>query len=119
VDAVTVALIEEETSLARKNDQVGSNLNIAGTTRQALAARTQHGERRGYGGYGNRKPYRRPSNSRLRCFYCTQEGHKEGDCRVKQEAERLKEERSPQRPSAQTAQVNFGDCPSEVVVHGL
>jgi len=32
VDAVTAALIEEETSLARRNDQVGSNHNIAGTT---------------------------------------------------------------------------------------
>ena len=39
VDAVTAALIEEETSLARRNDQVGSNLNIAGTTRPVLAAR--------------------------------------------------------------------------------
>jgi len=38
VDAVTSALTEEETSLARRNDQVGSNLNIAGTIRQALAA---------------------------------------------------------------------------------
>jgi hypothetical protein len=119
VDAVTAALIEEETSLARRNDQVGSNLNIAGTTRQALAARTQHGKRRGYGGYGNRKPYGRPSNSGLRCFYCTREGHKESDCWVKQEAERLKEGRSSQRPSAQTARVNFGDYPSETVVHGL
>jgi len=65
VDAVTAALIEEETSLAQRNDQVGSNLNIAGTTRQALAARTQHGKQRGYGGYRNRKPYGRPSNSGL------------------------------------------------------
>ena len=119
VDAVTAALIEEETSLARRNDQVGSNLNIAGTTRQALAARTQHGKRRGYGGYGNRKPYGRPSNSGLRCFYCTRERHKESDCWAKQEAERLKEERSSQRPSVQTARVNFGDYPSEAVVHGL
>jgi len=118
-DAVTAALIEEETSLARRNDQVGSNLNIAGTTRQALAARTQHGKRRGYGGYGNRKPCGRPSNSGPRCFYCTREGHKESDCWVKQEAERLKEERSSQRPSAQTARVNFGEYPSETVVHGL
>jgi len=51
VDAVTAARIEEETSLARRNDQVGSNLNIAGTTRQALAAIARHGKRRGYGGY--------------------------------------------------------------------
>jgi len=80
VDAVTAALIEEETSLALRSDQVGSNLNIAGTTRQALAARTQHGTRRGYGGYGNRKPYGRPSNSGPRCFYCTREGYKESDC---------------------------------------
>ena len=119
MDAATEALIEEEKSLPRRNDQVGSNLNIAGTTRQALAARTQHGKRRGYGGYGNRKPYGGPSKSGLRCFYCTREGHKEGDCRVKQEAERLREERSSQRPSAQTARVNFGDYPSEVVAHGL
>jgi len=111
VDAVTAALIEEETSLARRTDQVGSNLNIAGTTRQALAARARHGKRRGYGGYGNRKPYGRPCNSGLRCFYCTREGHKEGDCQVKKEAERLTEERSSQRPSAQTARVNFWGLP--------
>jgi len=108
VDAVTAALIEEETSLARRTDQVGSNLNIAGNTRQALAARARHGKRRGY---GNRKPYGRPSNSGLRCFYCTREGHKEGDCQVKKEAERLTEERSSQRPSAQTARVNFWGLP--------
>jgi len=71
VDAAPAALIEEGTSLARMNDQLGSILNTAGTTRQALAARTQHGKRRGYGGYGNRKPYGRPSNSVPQCFYCT------------------------------------------------
>jgi len=38
---------------------------------------------------------------------------------MKQEAERLREERSSRRPSAQTARVNFGDYPIEVVVHGL
>jgi len=119
VEAITAALTEEETSLARRNDQVGSNFNTAGTTRQALAPRTQHGKRRGYGGYGNRKPYERISNSVPLCFYLTREGHKEGDCLVKQEAERLREERSSQRPSAQTARVNFGDYPSEVVVQGL
>ena len=119
MNAVTVALIEEETSFARRNDQVGSNLNIAGTKRQALAARTRHGKRRGYGGYGNRKPYGRSSNLGLRCFYRTREGYKEGDCQVKQETERPREERSSLRPSAQTARVNFGDYPSEVVVHGL
>ena len=119
MDALTAALIEEETLLARRNDQVGSNLNIASTTSQALAARARHGKRRGYGGYGNRQPYGRPSNSGLRCFYCTREGHKEGGYQVKQEAERLREERNSQRPSAQTALVNFGDYPSEVVVHGL
>ena len=120
VDAVTAALIQEETPLARRNDQVGSNLNVAGTTTQALAATAHHrGKRRGGSSYGDRKPYERPRDSRLQCFYCTREGHKEADCWVKQEAERLKQERQSRGASAQTARVNFGDYTSGTVVQGL
>jgi len=63
--------------------------------------------------------YERPSDSQLRCFYCTREGHKEASCQLTQDAERLRKERWSQKASAQTARVNFGDCPSEVVVHRL
>ena len=112
MDADTAALIEEATSIAPRNHQVVSYLHIAGTTRQALSARTQHGKRRIYAAYGNRKPYERWSNLGLRCFRFTQEGHKEGDCRVKQAAEWLSEERSIHRPSMQTARVNFGYYPT-------
>jgi hypothetical protein len=38
--AGTAALIKEETSLVRRNDEVGSNLNFAGITRQARGAKT-------------------------------------------------------------------------------
>jgi hypothetical protein len=120
LDAVTTTLIDAEASIALRNDQVGTNLNVAGTTTQALAATTRYrGKRRGRGGYADRKPYGRPSDSGLQCFYCTREGHKEENCWVKQDAERLRDERRSQKASAQTARVNFGDYPSEVVVHGL
>jgi hypothetical protein len=120
LDAVTTTLMDAEASMALRNDQVGTNLNVAGTTAQALAATTRfRGKRRGRGGYGDRKPYGRPTDSGLRCFYCSREGHKEVDCRVKPDAERLREERKSQRPSAQTAWVNFGDYPSDAAVHGF
>jgi len=120
LDAVTTILIDAEASMALRNDQVGSNLNIAGTTTQALAAMTQHrGRRGGHSSYRGWKPYERPSDSQLRCFYCTREGRKEASCQLKQDAERLRKEMWSQKVSAQTARVNFGDCLSEVVVHGL
>jgi hypothetical protein len=61
LDAVPTTLIDAEASIAHRNDQVGSNLNIAGTTSQALAATTgHHGNRRGGTSYSGRKPYERP-----------------------------------------------------------
>jgi len=42
LDAVTTTLIDAEASMTLRNDKVGSNLNIAGTTTQALAATTRH-----------------------------------------------------------------------------
>jgi len=52
LDAVTTTLIDAEASMALRNDQVGTNLNIAGTTSQALAATTRHHrKRRGGDGY--------------------------------------------------------------------
>jgi len=120
LDAITTTLIDAEASMALRNDQVGTNLNIAGTTSQALAATTRHHrKRRGGDGYRGRKAYERSSNSGLQCFYCTREGHKEADCQLKQNAEDLRKERWSQKASAQTARVNFGDCPDEVVVHSL
>jgi len=47
LDAVTTTLIDAEASMALRNDQVGSNLNITGTTTQALAAMTRHRGKRG------------------------------------------------------------------------
>jgi len=106
--------------MALRNDKVGSTLNIAGTTMQALAAITHHhGKRRGVSGHRGRKPYERPGDSQLRCFYCTREGQKEADCWLKQDAERLRKERWPPRASAQTARVNHGGYSDEVVVYGL
>ena len=120
LDAVATTLIDAEASMALRNDQVGTNLNIAGTTSQALAATTHHhGKRRGVSGRRGRKPYERPGDSGIRCFYCTREGHKEADCRLKQDAERLRKERWSQRASAQTARANLGGYSDEVVVHGL
>jgi len=120
LDAITTTLIDAEASMAHRNDQVGTNLNITSTTSQALAVVTcRHGKRRGGVSYRGRKPYERPSNSGLRCFYCTREGHKEVDCQLKQDAEGLRKERWSQKASEQTARVNFGDCPDEVMVHGL
>jgi len=89
LDAVTTTLIDAEASMALRNDQVGSNLNIAGTTTtQALAAMTRHrGKRGGHGSYKGWKPSERPSDSQLRCFYCTREGHNEASCQLKQDAE--------------------------------
>jgi len=120
LDAATTTLIDAEASTALRNDKVGSNLNIAGTTTQALAATTRHrGKRRGVSGHRGRKPFERPGDSGPRCFYCTREGSKEADCRLKQDAERLRKERWPQRASAQTARVHHGGYSDEVVVHGL
>jgi len=120
LDAVTTTLIDAEASMALRNDKVGSNLNIAGTATQALAASTcHHGKRRGVSGHRGRKPYERPGDSGPQCFYCTREGHKEADCRLKQDAERLRKKRWPRRASAQTARVNHGGYSDEVVVHGL
>jgi len=120
LDAVTTTLIDAEAAMALRNDQVGSNLKIAGTTTQALAALTRHcGRQGGHGSYRGWKHYKRPSDSQLRCFYCTREGYKEASCQLKQDAEQLRKERWSQKDSAQTAWVNFGDCPSEVVVHSL
>jgi len=113
-------VIDTEASMALRNDQVSTNLNITSTTTQALAATTcHHGKRRGVSGHRGRKPYERPDDSGLRCFYCTREGHKEADCWLKQDAERLRKERWSQRASAQTAQVNDRGYSDEVVVHGL
>jgi len=108
LDAVTTTLIDAKASMALCNDKVGSNLNIGGTATQGLAATTRHhGKRRGVSGHRDRKPYKRPGDSGPRCFYCTREGHKETDCQLKQDAERLRKERWPQRASAQTARVFF------------
>jgi len=120
LDVVTTTLIDAEASMALRNDQAGTNLNIAGTTSQALAAMTHHhGKRRGVSGHRGRKPYERSGDSGLQCYYCTREGHKEADCRLKQDAERLRKERWSQRASSPTAQVNHGGYSDEVVVHGL
>jgi len=106
--------------MALRNDQVGTNLNFAGTPSQAVAATTHHhGKRRGVSGHRGRKPYERPGDSGLRRFYCTREGYKEAACRLKQDAERLRKERSSQSASAQTARANLGGCSDEVVVHSL
>jgi len=52
LDAVTTKLIDAEAAMAFCNDQVGTNLNIASTTSQALAAVTcRYGKRRGGDGY--------------------------------------------------------------------
>jgi len=93
LDAFTTTLIDTEASMALRNDKLGSNLNIAGTTTQAPAVTTRHrGKRRGHGSCGGRKPYERPSDSQLQWFYCTREGHKEASCQLKQDAERPKAE---------------------------
>ena len=58
LDAVTTTLIDDKASMALRNDKVGSKLNIAGTTTQALAATIRHrSKRRGHGSYRGRKPY--------------------------------------------------------------
>jgi len=63
LDAITTILIDAEALMALSNYQVGTNLNIASTTSQALAAVTRrHGKRQGGDGYRGQKPYKRPSN---------------------------------------------------------
>lgn len=117
MDAVAAARIEEETSIRTEERPSRFEHQHRRKHRQALAARTQHVTRRGYGGYGNRKPY--GGITGYDAFYYTREGHKEGNFRVKQQAERLREDRSSQRPSAKPARVSFGDLPNEFVVHYL
>jgi len=64
LDAVTTTFIDAKASMVFRNDQVGTNLNIAGTTSQALAATTRrHGKRRGCNRHRGWKPYARLGNS--------------------------------------------------------
>jgi len=52
-------------------------------------------------------------------LYCTRQGQKEADCRLKEDAERLRKERWSQKASAQIARANLGGYSDEVVLHGL
>ena len=98
LDSVSAALIEEETSLARRNTQVGSTLNTAGTltSGNALAAGVQRrGGRGGRGGHRRWQPYANQRKAELnqKCHYCLREGHRERDCSLKQNAADYKKER--------------------------
>jgi len=64
LDAITKTLIDVEASMALHNDKLGLNLNIAGTTTQALAATTRHhGKQWGVSGRRGLKPYERAGDS--------------------------------------------------------
>jgi len=107
LDSVSTQLIEYETSNALRQAQIGSNPNTAGTVAEghALAAegsthethiRQQsgrgRGNRRGNGkGHSNRcKPY--GSKPVSKCFYCLNEGHRQNECTLKQNAEAFRKE---------------------------
>jgi len=107
LDSVSTQLIEYETSNALRQAQIGSNPNTAGTVAEghALAAeggthethiRQQSGRGRGNGrgngkGHSNRcKPY--GSKPVSKCFYCLNEGHRQNECTLKQNAEAFRKE---------------------------
>jgi len=106
-DSVSTQLIEYETSNALGQAQIRSNPNTAGTVAEghALAVeggtrethiRQQSGQGRANGrangkGHSNRcKPY--GSKPVSKCFYFLNEGHRQNECTLKQNAEAFRKE---------------------------
>jgi len=122
LNSISTILIEHETARALHNTMTGSNLNLAGTSSNALSANVNGGKhhRTNRKGKHHQKPYNKkqatsdPSN--ITCYYCTRRGHKEIDCEVKKRATEMRQGREGRRgKSASTHCVKTGDT----VVHGL
>ena len=122
LNSISTILIEHETARALRNTTTGSNLNLAGTSSNALSANVNGGKHHRTNGKGKhrRKPYNMkratsdPSN--IMCYYCTRKGHKEIDFEVKKRATEMRQGREDKRGiSASAHRVKTGDT----VVPGL
>jgi len=95
LNSISTIVIEHETARALRNTTTGSNLNLAGTSSNALSANANDGKHHWTNRQGKhlRKPYNNkraasdPSN--ITCYYCTRKGHKDIDCKVKKMLEML------------------------------
>jgi hypothetical protein len=122
LNSVSTILIEHETARALRNATTGSNLNLAGTSSNALTANVNRGKHRRTRGKGKHrcKPYDQKqttsNTSDIICYYCTRKGHKAIDCLVKKRAADMKKGREDKREkSASAHRVATGDT----IVHGL
>jgi len=122
LNSISTILFEHETARALHNTTTGCNLNLAGTSSNALSANVNGGKHHRTNGKGKhrRKPYNKkqatsdPSN--ITCYYCTRKGHKEIDCEVKKRGTEMRQGREDKRgKSASTHRVKTGDT----VVYGL
>jgi len=122
LNSISTILIEHETARALHNTTTGSNLNLAGTSSNALSANVNGGKHHRSNGKGKhrRKPYNKrqttsdPSN--ITCYYCTRKGHKAIDCEVRKRATEMKQGREDKRgKSASAHRVKTGGT----VIHGL
>jgi len=122
LNSISTILIEHKTARALRSTTTGSNLNLAGTSSNALSANVNGGKHHRTNGRGKhrRKPYNNkratsdPSN--ITCYYCTRKGLKEIDCEVKKRATEMRKGREDKRgKSASAHRVKTGDT----VVHGL
>jgi len=122
LNSVSTILIEHETARALRNTTTGSNLNLAGTSSNALTANANDGKHHRTSGKGKhrRKPYDQKKDSsntsEIICYYCTRKGHKAVDCQVKKKAANMRKGREDKRrKSASAHRVTTRDT----VVHGL
>jgi len=122
LNSISTILIEHKTPRALCNTTTGSNLNLAGTSSNALSANIKVGKH--HRTNGKDKYHQKPYNKRqatsdprnITCYYCTRKGHKAIDCEVRKKATEMKQGSEDKHgKSASTHHVITGDT----VVHGL
>jgi len=121
LNSISTILIEHETARALRNTTTGSNLNLAGTSSNALSGNVNGGKHHQTNGKGKyrRKPYNKkqttsdPSN--ITCYYGTRKEHKEIDCEVKRPTEMRQGREDKRGKSASAHHVKTRDT----VVHSL
>jgi hypothetical protein len=121
-NSVSTILIDHETARAIRNSTTDCNLNLAGTSSNALTANVNDGKhhRTGEKGKHRRKPYDQKEDtsntSDIICYYCTRKGHEAADCQVKKRAADMRKGREDKRgKSASADRVTTADT----VVHSL
>jgi len=121
LNSIITILIEHETAPALCNTTTGSNLNLAGTSSNALSTNINGGKYYRTNGKGkhHQMPYNKrqatsdPSN--IMRYYCIRKGHKVIDCKVRKRATEMKQGREDKRrKSASAHRVKTGDT----VVYG-